>query len=297
MYQRTLFKYIPFNSPELGDSSSVQGKRKNDFEKGEIWYPRADKLNDPFECSPYFQNFDYNEEQIEEAVESLSDSELNSIESVIGKYKKNDLIKILKTPNVFNHNSFERVTDIGKNLVVENVYKYIHQIIFVEYFKLNFSNSLLKTGVLSMTGDPFNLLMWAHYGGNSSGICIEFERNPENILGKRSTRRVKYVKNRPTIKFQKRKNYAKQIIYTKSNIWRYEKEWRTCQPEGDKSYPFPGKVLRILFGLNCNEKTIELTKKIFGKNVVYENIIIGDDFSIQSDNGIHHSISQVELSW
>jgi hypothetical protein len=292
VHQKTLFKYIPFNAPEPDDNSSVQKKRQNTFEKGEIWYPRADKLNDPFECSPYFQIFDYSEQQIEEAVESLSDAELQSIESIIGKYKKDDL-----KPNVINYNKFERVTDLGNNLIVDKIYGYIHQIIFVEYFKTNFSNSLLKTGVLSMTQDPLDLLMWAYYGGNSSGICIEFERNSKNMLGDRSTMRVKYAETRPIIKFLKRINYVEQIIYTKSHIWSYEKEWRTCQPEGDKSYPFPGKVLRILFGLNCNEKTIKLIKNILGKNVVYENIVIGENFSIQSDNGIRHSISQVELSW
>ena len=139
--------------------------------------------------------------------------------------------------------------------------------------------------------------MWAHYGGNSTGICLEFERNPNNILGSESTRAVTYVTKRIKIMLHDRHKRIEEILKTKSHIWRYEKEWRNCQEEGDKAYPFPGKVRRIFFGLNCHKKTVELTKNIFGTEVDYEEIMLGDDYSLTTDHGLRHSLSQVDLKW
>lgn len=296
MYQESLYKYIPFNAP-LNDSDTIQNNRQSCFEKGEVWFPKPSKLNDPFECSPYFKNFEYDDQDIEEAVSSLSNGELKAIGSMTGIGHKKELLSLLKTPNAFDFTGFSKKTKLPNNFKYQSVFDFIHQIVFVEYLKTIFSTSISNIGVLSLTEDPFNLRMWAHYGGNSTGICMEFGRNSSNILGSKSTKHVEYVKKRPKIMFHDRKNRIKEIIYTKSHIWCYEKEWRTCQAEGDKAYPFPGKVRRILFGLNCQEDTVELTKNIFGKNVIYENITMGENYSIQSDHGIWHSISQVELNW
>jgi len=195
----------------------------------------------------------------------------------------------LKTPNVLNHTGFATKRNFPTD--------FVHQSVFVGYLEALFSINISSIGVLSLTENPFNLRMWAHYGGNSTGICMEFKRNSNNILGSKRTRRVDYVEKRPKILLHDRKNRIEEIIYTKSHIWCYEKEWRTCQEEGNKAYPFPGKVCRIFFGLNCHEDTVELTKNIFGTNVIYENISIGENYSIQSDHGLRHSISQVELKW
>lgn len=174
---------------------------------------------------------------------------------------------------------------------------FIHQPIFVGYLKALFSTIISSIGLLSLTEDPLNLKMWAHYGGNSTGICLAFDRNPNNILGSKSTRKVKYMTKRPKITLHDRHNRIEEIIFTKSYILKYEKEWRTYQEEGDKSYPFPGKLRRILFGLNCHHDTVELTKNIFGTNVDYEDIYIGRDYTIRSDKGLKHPISQVDLKW
>lgn len=289
MDQLSLYKYIAFNAPSLNGSGAIQNKRQSCFENGEIWYPQANKLNDPFDCNPDFQLPVNDEEKLEKTVNSLSKNELKFVEGKIGISTKEELLVLLKTPNVMNTAGLAAKSKIPVD--------FIHRSVFVGYLGALFFASISSIGVLSLTEDPFNLRMWAHYGGNSTGVCLEFERNSNNILGSKSTKKVEYVAKRPKIMLHDRHKEIEEMITTKSHIWKYEKEWRNCQREGDKAYPFPGKVRRIIFGLNCHKDTVEVTKNIFGAKVEYEEILLSGDYSIQSDHGCNHSLSQVDLEW
>lgn len=288
MNKAPLYKYIPFQAPSLSDPGSLQAKRQSCFENGEIWYPQASKLNDPFECNPDFEFPVSDEEKLEEVVNSLTEYELKIIESKTGISSKEALLKVLKTPDAMNLSRFSS----GKIPA-----DFIHQSVFLGALRAIFAVSLSHIGVLSLTEDPLNLRMWAHYGGNSTGICLEFQRTEENILGSESTIKVDYVKTRPKILIHKRHENIKEIITTKSHSWGYENEWRDIKPKGDKPYPFPGKVQKIIFGLNTHVETKKLTKNIFGSDVEYEEIELGSDYTLITDCGLNHALSQVELKW
>lgn len=288
MEQSPLYKYIPFQAPALPDSDSLQQKRQSCFENGEIWYPQANKLNDPFECNPDFELHVSDGKKLEAVVNSLTESELRIIESKTGISSKESLMKVLKTPDVMKLKKFS-AGSIPHN--------FIHQSVFIGALSAIFSVSLSSVGVLSLSEDPLNLRMWAHYAGNSAGICLEFKRTSENILGSESTREVNYVKTRPKILLHQRHESIKEIITTKSYIWEHEREWRDIKPEGDKPYLFPGKVQKVIFGLNAHMETKKVIKNIFGSEVEYEEISIGSDFSLHTDCGLNHAMSQVELTW
>ena len=290
MDQLSLFKYIPFEAPLLPEYSPLQANRQTCFENGEIWYPQANRLNDPFDCNPDLQLPVYSEKKLETLINSLTSYELNIVEGKTGISTKKDLLTILMTPN-----SIKLPNSSGKKTAVPN--DFIHQPVFIGALAAIFSASLSNIGVLSLTEDPFNLKMWAHYGGNSTGICLEFERTSTNTLGSESTKKVKYVEQRPKIMLHERHDNIEEIINTKSPAWKYEKEWRDFKAEGDKSYPFPGKIRRVFFGLNCHKTTIELTKTVLGAGIDYEEILLGDNFSLSSDSGLRHSLSKVDIKW
>ena len=288
MNQLTLCKYIPFNAPLLTDSEDLQSKRQTCFENGEVWYPQANKLNDPFDCMPDFQLPGNNEEELEGVVDSLASYELKIVEGKTGISTKEELLILLKSANAMKLLILpERKTAVPVDSM--------HQSLFAGVLAGLFSASISRIGVLSLTENPFSLRMWALYGGNSTGICLEFERNPNNILGSKSTKAVTYVTERPRIMLRDRHKRIEEILGTKSHIWGYEKEWRHCQGEGDRAYPFPGKVRRIFLGLNCNKETVELTKSIFGTGVDYEEIRLDSGYSLTTDHGLRHSLSQVDL--
>ncbi|WP_235425674.1 DUF2971 domain-containing protein [Cellvibrio mixtus] len=86
----------------------------------------------------------------------------------------------------------------------------------------------LKTiGILCTTEDPKNLLMWAHYGSNHTGVCLGFDKN-ETLLF--DAKPVHYSFDRPTLAFSTHKEISdqdiKNIFFNKSKEWEYEKEWR-----------------------------------------------------------------------
>lgn len=108
-----------------------------------------------------------------------------------------------------------------------------------------------RVGILSLTADCRNLLMWSHYGENHSGAAIEFDASNNffksatsddgllNVLGK-----VKYTDKRPTLTdaFLRSVNYQflsarwsawltllaerHDLFFTKSKQWAHEREWR-----------------------------------------------------------------------
>lgn len=274
MNPSSLYKYVPFNALLLG-RDEIQEKRQRCFERGEIWYPKPGKLNDPYEC---YVDFDIAlkfgiQDMLVDGFEDVVEGEMEALGTEQGP-------QFLLTNN---ENAPVSLNTLGAA--------------FAGCSAALFSSAVLDVGILSLSTDPFDLKMWAHYGGNSTGVCLEFERNKDNILGSAKTNRVNYVKKRLILDHNNRQKCIDKIITTKSIAWKYEKEWRVCETEGDKAYPFPGKIKRILFGLSCADETISLTKNIFGSNVRYENILLGNDYSITSDHGFKQSLSQVKMDW
>jgi hypothetical protein len=81
--------------------------------------------------------------------------------------------------------------------------------------------------VLCLTTKPDNLLMWAHYASNHSGICIGFD---SGLPPFDAAREVKYAEERPSVAvLHQDRPYAEvleQVLFTKSRHWEYEAEWR-----------------------------------------------------------------------
>ncbi len=285
MYLSSLYKYIPFEAPTVGANGEIELKRQKCFENGEIWYPRAGNLNDPYDCYPQFL-LPVNE--IENIVHSLTEEEFIFIKDKNGVSTKEKLIEILKTPYGSNLSFMTPRSKLPTD--------FLHRSIFFATISALSSYYISNIGILSLTENPFDLRMWAFYGGNSKGICLEFARNPENDLGSETPQPVTYVTERPQVQFHERHLKKDEIITTKFEAWEYESEWRHWKQEGDKSYPFPGDVKKIIFGLNCHDTTINLVKQIFGKNIEYEEIALNKDYSIRTDCGLKHSISKLDLS-
>ena len=89
--------------------------------------------------------------------------------------------------------------------------------------------------VLCLTENKDNILMWSHYAQNHSGAVIEFDTE-HNLFN--SCRRVIYSNEAPYINgsFTLKDEPSDlnisdmkeilSILYTKSDVWKYENEWR-----------------------------------------------------------------------
>jgi len=82
-------------------------------------------------------------------------------------------------------------------------------------------------GVLCLTTSPDNLLMWAHYAQNHTGICLGFDSGFEPFS---TAHPVHYQEGRalvaPLNTVSREQQLVEKVLFVKSPHWRYESEWR-----------------------------------------------------------------------
>lgn len=156
-------------------------------------------------------------------------------------------------------------------------------------------NQLTKIGIFSMSAEPVQALMWAHYGQDHRGLNLGFRAtigsklaNPEHCLpvvysddlptvpstglqtvmsfaadelGRLYTASVKVAFSDPTLQ---------RVVTTKPTDWAYEQEYRYIEGFGG-TVPWPGELAECTFGLRCPDERrrhyIELLRKNVSNNV------------------------------
>ena len=101
--------------------------------------------------------------------------------------------------------------------------------------------------ILSLSANPKNPIMWAHYANNYSGVCFEFEfnNNFENI------HKVSYIEHQyDTIYDPTEEEFRRAIeksLLCKSKNWSYEEEYRLITKE-NKQFLDNIKLTGIIIG-------------------------------------------------
>ncbi len=162
-----------------------------------------------------------------------SASDLNDIYEAFPKilYTEEELISELKHEN-FRRQFFPLHNTRNFKSTEENIPDSIPE---VERQLDNFIAKKIKSfaskkGVYSLSRDPLDLMMWAHYGDSWKGLCFgfvftDFPYNPTLI-------EVDYQDQRPILKLDQLLNITNnqevftQLVSTKSLHWKDEKEFR-----------------------------------------------------------------------
>lgn len=262
------------------------------FTDKRVWLSNAAGLNDPFECSITEIAKDWIEQEVKKlktahiqgfllgAMTSLKDNEyfydLNpkQTKEFLNKFKLKDFDSKYRTVREF----IQRKT--GKEISnPETIYT-------------NLDNQLNEVGIFSLTELDTHELMWAHYADSSKGISIGFETTAGCKLTKdEHCIKVIYSNERPdftgqgiklevsfyqtgpnTQKISFNDETFRKAISTKNTIWEYEKEWRYIEIISG-SYPFPGNLKEIIFGVKC---PLEIRQKYI--NLIENNIDTEIDF-------------------
>ena len=243
----------------------------NGLRQGKVWFSHLDQLNDPYE-----NDYDYDDS----IFFSNLDCYLKSFPSEGMPQNINAKIKELKwqkRSDEFIINFLERLCKDGGLRLLLNKWKEA-----IRYHKSH------KAGILSLSEDKNNELMWSHYGDQHKGMCMEFstEENADILNDEKLTYKVVYSDNHynmmdvfPFYSSEYPNKTQDEIeqgicipkVYAhKSTVWKYEKEWRvisdiTNQKESyDKTgalEPFPGKLTAIYFGELATEEKINATKQ------------------------------------
>lgn len=220
-----LYKYSAFNSRSI--SALVTGK---------LWYPLPTTFNDPYDCTV-----------VNYADEFLAEREALAKKIIPAQRLSGPADEQSKQVDRFFQRMRKKFLESERNRDASIAEKFQRGAESMQAFMRSF-------GVLSLSETPRSILMWSHYGGQHSGICMEFERDPGNKLGT-DARKVKYV-GRRTI------TSASNPMLEKYTGWKYEREWRVMENEGNKLYPYPGRLCSIICGARMPQQNIETISKI-----------------------------------
>lgn len=146
-------------------------------------------------------------------------------------------------------------------------------------------------GVFCLTEDSNNVLMWSHYAKDHKGMCIGFQRTPENALGDDGiclpvTYTNQYL-TADTIRIFLRKNFSPvtHMMRTKSHHWKYEKEWRLFSEVGDALAEAPGRIHRVILGSRTSTRARNRVLKILdGRDVeLYRSTPVEGKFQMRME--------------
>ncbi|MBB1270156.1 DUF2971 domain-containing protein [Shewanella sp. SR44-3] len=238
-------------------------------------------FNDPFEFKPVISTVATQEEFkdiFEKTIHEKIEEELSKIPLELAeKISKQDLEATIR--QLLNDNKGKLDAHLANTAKqVSNIYN-------------EKSNELI--GVLCLTEEKDNLLMWSHYADSHKGFCIKFDASHEFFNQRRSEndefyhlREVVYLDERPNKTMSNMSGV--DLLLLKSDIWAYEKEWRFCGVLNDSDYIIDSEPLNV-----------HLFK--FPKSIIQE-IILGVNASSQLEQEMKliisqtHELSHVKLS-
>ncbi|WP_097303259.1 DUF2971 domain-containing protein [Pseudomonas chlororaphis] len=110
-------------------------------------------------------------------------------------------------------------------------------------------------GILSLTTDPLNELMWAHYGSSHSGYVVGLDAESSFFRPKSGEPKlcgelmnVAYTDTTPVVYVDPGKlDIPKDIFFTKTTKWAYENEWRMIKhlENSDEVVESGGKMIHL----------------------------------------------------
>lgn len=111
-----------------------------------------------------------------------------------------------------------------------------------DFVKLHKDNGM---GILSLTTDPTNLVMWGLYASEHRGIVVELDMSHKFFWPNKDTtwiRAVKYSTVRPKATNHQQNERIKDWLFTKSSEWEFENEYRSVTTKVFDMNAVPGKV-------------------------------------------------------
>ncbi|GGQ32381.1 DUF2971 domain-containing protein [Shewanella litoralis] len=205
--------------------------RINILESGLIRFTQPSDFNDPFEFKPVASTL-ASKAEIDKYVDQYMD-EILQVELKKYPLEVRTLIPLKQLKLITRQLYSQNLPEIEKKLVEMGSAT-------TQLFS-DKSNELI--GVLSLTENNSNLLMWSHYARSHKGFCVGFDKKSDFFNQTRSRkdefyhlRKVEYCKDRPISRLTQLSGV--ELLLIKSEAWQYEQEWRMCAALTDSSSSF-----------------------------------------------------------
>lgn len=148
-------------------------------------------------------------------------------------------------------------------------------------------NDKRKIGICSLSETNDHALMWAHYAGQFTGICIEYSMH--KILSNLPTDvdfvRMFYDEHGPTVSSSSKptKVLAKTVLSQKNYRWQYEREWRMFAQQGKIFYGKPECVTHVYLGYRMKAPIKRRIKAVLDKHSIQSTSMSIKRYSIKFD--------------
>lgn len=222
--------------------------------EGTIKFSKPSAFNDPFDCAP-----DYKSDNVEDFLES-----------------RPDLVdKVLQFKNCSPEDA-----DGEKKAMAERLKTAIENGAFGQKASDN-------VGICSLSRNPLNLLMWAHYADNHKGFVVEFDIPLETFYPIKDElkfiewlipQKVKYQKAKPVVNFTDDKDAKmKKQFLIKSIDWKYEQEERVIdyvRGNGIHKYDQNSILSSVFAGMRMGSSEYHLIENIIDTLIKEKNLKI-----------------------
>ncbi len=218
----SLYKYRDLDESSLNCIERI-------FTHRELYFSKPLDFNDPFECQPRF-SFKATKKEQEAYLKTRLPTYMPNLNR---QNRRLEVKKIIKE---------KKLQDPKLSQVLENVQK---------------DKIIMNTGVFCLSEIPDHILMWSHYGGAHTGICIEFEATSHTpFFG--LAQQVHYQSEYPVINIIKdsHEDLLRKALLSKSKHWSYEKEWRIAwhdSPPGVYNFP-QGLIKSVILGARISDQ-------------------------------------------
>lgn len=192
------------------------------LETGMIMFNRYSEFNDPFECQAHIDTSNTKAEWYKFLLQNRVPDRIAAVKSK----------KMAKNKMLAGHHI---------KASIEAVYS--------------------ETGIFCMSTKNDNLLMWAHYGDEHKGACIEFDVT-KNLKVFCPIRKVQYNSDYRSYNYLNNQGEAFRSMEYKSRDWEYEDEYRVLHNGGYGLMSVKKDAVKtIIFGCRTDKKDIEAVKK------------------------------------
>lgn len=254
-------------------------ERLSYLEDGLLRFTQPADLNDPYECLPQKPSYDA-------AVNVVKTASL--------------LVLDIQKSNTNNEGFVEKIKENLKGLRERNEGNLLDKLYNESYVKIN-----EEIGILSLSRNWNNVLMWAHYTILHKGFCVGFDSGDEYFKDYISADRTKsktikgvvYSKKRVKIPMSvSEKKLEFEPFITKSTDWKYEEEVRVIstlnlsdekkekEPYDIHLYNVPHQAIReIILGINIDGKSENIIREFCQEHEIdmYKATISENEFDVE----------------
>lgn len=205
----------------------------------EVFFPSPRRFNDPFDCAIPFDPFSSSDDSIRRVARIAVDRDSPGLSSIDRR------LAIESRLDEFRRRS--------KSLEYQERWKEDTRKALQDHF-----------GVLSLTTDPANILMWSYYADKHAGICVGYDvrillDSVNKIYSAYQLLPIVYQCDFPELKLdgeEKRIDMLDGLLTTKAVEWKHESEYRLLLGDTNEvAIPLPrSAIVKVVVGARMSEE-------------------------------------------